>query len=78
MMARLPSGAAMPVNAPELISTSSSVCATYAPSKSPAPIPSRGATTWRTGSPNVSANSKSRSSWPGTAITAPVPYSIRT
>ena len=68
----------MPVNAAELTSTSSAVCAMYAPSTSPAPSPSRGATTWRTGSPNVSANSKSRSSWPGTAIIAPVPYSIST
>ena len=36
-------------------------------------VSSAGAITWRIGSPNRSANSWSRSSWPGTDMTAPVP-----
>ena len=36
-------------------------------------VSSAGAMTWRIGSPNRSANSWSRSSWPGTDMTAPVP-----
>jgi hypothetical protein len=36
------------------------------------------ATTRTIGSPNAVANSKSRSSCPGTAMIAPVPYSIST
>ena len=36
------------------------------------------ATTRTIGNPNRVANSKSRSSCPGTAMMAPVPYSIRT
>ncbi len=36
------------------------------------------ATTRRMGRPNLVANSKSRSSCPGTAMMAPVPYSIST
>ena len=44
MIARFASGAVIPLNSPELTSTSSSVCATYAPSASGAE-PSAGATT---------------------------------
>jgi hypothetical protein len=39
-----------------------------------APSPPAGATTARTGSPNCCANSKSRASWAGTAMMAPLPY----
>jgi hypothetical protein len=57
------------------------------PSKRPlftiGPSPTQGRSpsqsiTRRTSSPNLWANSKSRSSWPGTAMIAPVPYSIST
>src|SRR5882724_567561 len=37
-----------------------------------------GATTWRMGRLYFLQNSKSRSSWAGTAMMAPVPYSSRT
>ena len=40
--------------------------------------PAGGCTVRTIGSPNVSANSQSRSSCPGTAMIAPVPYPART
>ena len=40
--------------------------------------PAGSAMTRRTGNSNAVANSKSRSSWAGTAMIAPVPYSIST
>jgi hypothetical protein len=40
--------------------------------------PSAGCTVRMIGRSNVSANSQSRSSWPGTAMIAPVPYPIST
>jgi hypothetical protein len=67
----------MPVKSPELTRTSPSACETNA---SPAGIssPPGGATTCWIGSPNLVAKSKSRWSCAGTAMTAPVPYSIST
>jgi hypothetical protein len=57
MIASLASTADMPVNRPELTSTSFSVCSTNGPSVS---LPSAGATTGRIGRSKVSAKSWSR------------------
>ena len=59
-----------PSNAAEFISTpSSETLGNVSPSTR---------TTWRMGSPKAVANSKSRRSWAGTAMIAPVPYSMST
>ena len=67
MIARLPSDAGMPVKSPEFTS-----------GPSPAQGSSPQSTTRRISRPNCSAKAKSRSSWAGTAMIAPVPYSIST
>ena len=78
MIASLADTDGMPVKRPELTSTSSSVCATNGLPSSSSAGPSAGSTTRRMGSSNAVAKSKSRWSWAGTAMIAPVPYSIST
>ena len=78
MIAALPSGELSPEKSPELTSTSSAECAMNASPSPDPPSPSCGATTWRIGRSYAVANSWSRSSWAGTAMIAPVPYSIST
>ena len=91
-MARLASGTVRPSNWPELTSTPRSLSRYGRPLSSSPESPSpwadglppplcaspAGSTTRTIGSPNFRANSKSRSSCPGTAMMAPVPYSIST
>ena len=67
------SDAGRPVNRPELTITSSTVCSTKALSSSSVASAPLGITTLTMGSPNFFANAKSRSSWAGTAMIAPVP-----
>ena len=71
-IARIPSGEVRPLNRPELTSRSSGEWAMYAPSSASSSVPA-GAMTRRMGSPKRVANAKSRSSWAGTAMIAPVP-----
>ncbi len=71
-----PSFAGSPVCGPELTIRSSVPCETKAVSIGAATSASETsgpAMTRRIGSPNLRANSKSRSSWAGTAMIAPVP-----
>ena len=75
---RPPSSADVPEKRPELTRISPSVWAAYASSIGASSGVPGAATTRRIGSPNLRANSKSRSSWAGTAMIAPVPYSIST
>ena len=72
-MRRKPSSAGRPVYGPLLTSRSSGVWAMYAPSTISSSAAPAGAITRRIGRPNRFANSKSRSSWAGTAMMAPVP-----
>ena len=72
MIASIASGEVMPVNGPELTSRSSPECADEGLVLR-APRSSTGSTTRRISRPNFRANSKSRSSWAGTAMIAPVP-----
>ena len=65
----------MPSKRPECTSTPGSV---QAPSAPAGPFAPSGTITGRTGSSYCRANTKSRWSWAGTPITAPVPYSART
>ena len=69
-MAPFASSEGVPSNCPEFTSTPGSryACVSGSPSQS------SGAITTGMGSPNSSANSKSRSSCAGTPMTAPVPY----
>ena len=69
MIAALPSSEGRPSKLPELTIVPGSTNA----SASGSPSQSGGAITVWTGSPNFPANSKSRWSCAGTAITAPVP-----
>ena len=75
MIASLASTAVMPVKRSELTRTSSSLWETKGPSVS---LPSAGATTGRIGRSKAVAKSWSRWSCAGTAMIAPVPYSIST
>jgi hypothetical protein len=65
------------VNASRLWSPSKRPLFTIAPSSVHGRSPGQSITR-RISRPNFSANSKSRSSWAGTAMIAPVPYSIST
>ena len=71
MIALFPSSLEIPSNAPERTRRPGPSCAAVIAAGSSA-SPS-GCTTTATGRPYVRANSKSRWSWAGTAITAPVP-----
>jgi hypothetical protein len=75
---RLPSATLIPSNSPEFTSTQPSLSVNAASSGTSASLAASRATTRTMGSWNCVANSKSRSSWPGTAMIAPVPYSMST
>ena len=75
-MASLAAALAMPVNWPESTRTPSSSYAAVRLSALSS-CPGGWITTWM-GKSYFWANSKSRWSWAGTAITAPVPYSMST
>ncbi len=72
-MAAPPSSADWPSKRPLLTRTSPSVCAMNAASTGALASTPGAATTRRIGNPNFCANRKSRSSWAGTAMIAPVP-----
>ena len=69
MTARLASAVGSPSRGPELTARPSPLKASPVSTARPP----AGATTWTMGSPNFLANAKSRSSWAGTAMIAPVP-----